>query len=400
MPFFPETDEPPQTRTPTGRPLPNPVLPTGGEIIGASFRSLNPAVNLAARLSEEQYEYDPKHNPLDIIRGTKYDELYKDNFTTSANEKETRAIMQKIDEEESDAKIRQAGGFFGTVTDIAAGFVDPTLFMPVGTAAKAARGGYSLLKSGGALAGGFAAPVAIQEAVLMGTRETHTMGEAALAVGSGALLGGFLGGTVAAALTRGQSRALTRILDAERAKWSEHVEPGSTPIRPGDVSLDDLPGQVARLDRHIAEGTIPEWYRPEAAVAPEAGVVAREGAAVAPEAAVAARAKADAAISDEAIHGVVDPNRTLDEDALNALVRQVREDPRGAREALWDLEKTQQIEARKAQLSDLLEQQKAAPVKPVEVSGAETAARLTAERAAAGVFAGAEPMRRRGDANR
>src|SRR5262245_44596638 len=132
MPFY-QTETTPQTRGPSYVPPPNPFKPSGAEILGAAFRADNPTVNLFRSQMAETFPPDPNgHNPLDVIRGTTYEQQHLDKFIESRSEPETRALMRKIDEEEADRKLLEAAGFPGFVAGVAAGTIDPTIALPAG----------------------------------------------------------------------------------------------------------------------------------------------------------------------------------------------------------------------------------------------------------------------------
>src|ERR1700744_819033 len=141
MPFFDEGHDPlsPQPGTPYAPgplvgPAPDPFAtadPTA--VTGAAFRQNNPIVSVLNEITNysPDGQLDPNHNPLDIIKGTKYEANNLDTFLNSPNEATTRAIMARIDKEESDRQTLAASGVAGTVASVGAGLLDPTLYIPV-----------------------------------------------------------------------------------------------------------------------------------------------------------------------------------------------------------------------------------------------------------------------------
>lgn len=225
MPFLDPIPEFAPAVAPSGVPQPllAPTGPTLGETFGAAFRQDNPTVNVFRRMQDEQNPVEPNHNPMDIIRGTDYEFLHRDNFVGSRSEADTRAIMRRIDGENADREILSASGAAGFVAQAAAGIVDPTLLLPGGVVVRSVKGGYSVGRT--ALSVGIAAGVqtASQEAILQGLQETRTGAESAVAITSGALLGAVLGTGASALLTRLERQTLAKSLDADRAAIDAHA---------------------------------------------------------------------------------------------------------------------------------------------------------------------------------
>lgn len=222
MPFIP-ADPVPGARTLSGVAPPRPPDVDPYALAGAAFRQDNTIVGIARSLRQEVFPPDPSHNPLDIIRGTKYEADHLDNFVPSQSEKETRAIMARIDQEEADQKILNAAGGAGTVASLVAGVLDPTTLLPAGSYVRAARGGYSALRSAASIGLAGMVQAGIQETALQTTHETRTPAEALMGVSSAALLSGLIGAGGARFFSSAERRALAGFLDHTRAEIEAHA---------------------------------------------------------------------------------------------------------------------------------------------------------------------------------
>lgn len=222
MPFFEPSDET-LPRLPTAVQPANPLRPTSDDVLMAAFRQDNPVVNVFRSLSQERFPAEPDHNPMDLIRGTKFEQSHLDNFLGSRSADETRAIMRRIDEEDADRRTLDAAGIPGTVAQVAAGMIDPTIALPAGQIVRGARGGYSIIRSAALTGAAAGLQTGIQEGILQSTQETRTAAESATAIGSATLLGAFLGGGAAALFSREEAAALAKSLDATRAEMDAHA---------------------------------------------------------------------------------------------------------------------------------------------------------------------------------
>jgi hypothetical protein len=222
MPWIDDPIEP-QPILPTGTTAPNPISPSGLDVVAAAFRQENPMVSVARRLWDGFYEPEPGHNPLNHIAGTMFEERFSDRFVGSQSGAETFAIMQRIQEEERDRETLDAGGFGGTVAQIGAGILDPTLALPGGVLVRGARGSYSLVKSAASVSAAAALSTSVSETALQLTHETRTLGESMAAISSAAVLGGIIGAGAAGLLSRVEREILEAGLDRERVAIDEHV---------------------------------------------------------------------------------------------------------------------------------------------------------------------------------
>jgi hypothetical protein len=126
------------------------------------------------------------YSPFDEIKGTPYEE-YSSRFTFSESPGETAKIKSRIEQENADRRTLAAAGVLGTASQIVAGTLDPTIFIPGGTIYKGLKAG-ATLKSAGSLAVAGASATALQEGMLQMSQATRTPEESAINIGSAALL--------------------------------------------------------------------------------------------------------------------------------------------------------------------------------------------------------------------
>lgn len=176
---------------------PDNLSPSLSEIGSAAFGLNNDVVNAMDYLSRPTFARERDHNPLDIIKGSKYETNYLDNFVGSQSAAETRSIMSRLDREEQERGVMANSGVTGFLMSMGAGALSPTTLIPIG--GWIARGA-TLAKAGRiALAAGEAgiatgAAVALQEGVLHTAQETRTTEESAWNIAGSIVLGGVLGG--------------------------------------------------------------------------------------------------------------------------------------------------------------------------------------------------------------
>ncbi len=193
MPFIPQ-EEDAGVRAPN---LLQQPAPPEGSLLAAAFRQENTIVSAYNYVTERSgFTYDPSHNPLDLIKETKFEQYYLDRFVDSRSEAETRQRMARIEREEEDRKLLDSSGLSGTIAQIVAGTLDPTLFIPLGTIYKGVRTGRAALRSSLATGAATGAVVAGQEAILYGSQELRTAGESTANVAMGTIIGGLLGGAI------------------------------------------------------------------------------------------------------------------------------------------------------------------------------------------------------------
>lgn len=225
MPIFNEKELQPAGLAPI-RIAPEPAAkPKLAETVGAAFGQNNTvasslrafrdtfAMNEAARTSEMGFE------PLDHIAG------YEDSassFVDAINPAQIEIIKRRVDDERDARDVLSRAGAPGIVASVGAGILDPVNLIPIGgwavkggrtatTLGRIAEGGYVGLKS-----------AAMAEGVLMATQEERSYQEAALNIGSAAVLGGALGGALGLFSAHPNAAKLSERFGAE---WDEARAP-------------------------------------------------------------------------------------------------------------------------------------------------------------------------------
>jgi hypothetical protein len=189
-------------------------------------------------------EIDESFEPFSHIKDTKY-ERYIDKFANVFSEKEMYQLMSDIDREERDRQALAEAGMGGLLLSIAAGTIDPTIFLPGALPVKAGMVG---AKVGRGLAGaddivrGMSAPAvrgaagkvnpmagaanvaagatlgaSVQELGLHQTQELRTIEESVFGVATATILGGILG-TAVSGLSKAQLNALAKDLHRSTAQ--------------------------------------------------------------------------------------------------------------------------------------------------------------------------------------
>lgn len=191
--------------------------PTVLETLGAAFRESNV---VGSAIANETRGLNPREkedgfNPLDEIRGTKYEARALD-AAGIFNRPYFEAWKRQIDREEDDEKTLQSAGWLGTGASAVAAILDLPTLIPGGAVLRGAGGGISLARSAAsvALAGGVGA--AASEGALQATQQTRTTGESAIGIGSGIVFGGLLGGGAGALMSQIEKRAATKAIDGIR----------------------------------------------------------------------------------------------------------------------------------------------------------------------------------------
>ncbi|MDJ0894853.1 MAG: hypothetical protein QNJ92_06895 [Alphaproteobacteria bacterium] len=228
MPFIPESDR--QVPAPVGR---LPEEQTGGpgflDAIGPALRTETTIGSVVSNwdtaLGYDQ-PFDPDYDPFTEIEG--YEE-FADSFVNSFHPESTARIKRQIDKEREDRDLIASAGGAGIAASIAAGFLDPINFIPVGgTAVRAATAGRRLLDGAASTARAGLLSTTGAETVLQATQEARTIGESAVNIAAGTALSGILGTAAAAAgnLLRG-ARGLE--VDLPNAPVAERVRATETP---------------------------------------------------------------------------------------------------------------------------------------------------------------------------
>lgn len=244
MPSVPDEFVPFRTTAPTPaiRPEPAPgsleTIESAGALFNWPYRSVRDFIDRFGA------EYDPTHDPMSLIKGTKY-ASDPGRFARSYSETETRAIMREWDADEHAADIYQRSGSLGTVAALGAGLLDPTIFLPIAKVFTGAKAGVTALRLAGdtALTGALAS--SISEAGMASTTPHYTAGDFARGVGTATVLSGLLGGALGALLSRGEAKAIQDGLHAFREDWGNDIAQGF-PQSAGAATADTRQLEMAR----------------------------------------------------------------------------------------------------------------------------------------------------------
>lgn len=222
--------------------------------LGAAFRRDNV---IGSTLSNEtfglnRYEREDGFNPLTEIKGTKY-ETRASEAADIFNRRYFDAWKIQVDREDEDRKTVDAAGWLGTGASAVAAILDLPTLISGGTLVRGVGAGYSVARSAAsvAVAGGVGA--AVSEAGLQATQQTRTAQESAIAIGSGVVFGGLLGGGAGALMSRAEQKAAMAAIDANRARRDETL----TPVADGVETLYqrdlDTSAGAARADEDTLE---------------------------------------------------------------------------------------------------------------------------------------------------
>ena len=130
--LFPTEERELGFRFPMGAPPPDLQPKNDSTLVGAAFRQYNTVTSAYNYISSRFGLTDePGHNPLDVIRGTKYEQNYLMRFVDSFSLAETKLRMGQIDQEIRDKQRIHSVGLGGTVMSIVAGVLDPLIAFPI-----------------------------------------------------------------------------------------------------------------------------------------------------------------------------------------------------------------------------------------------------------------------------
>lgn len=225
MPLIP--DEPADTafRVPTQAVEVDPFrpAPSVGTVLDAAFRQENTIANVASMLNRPVYPARAGYNPIEAIRGTKYERDHLEDALNIRSPEEMQDWKARIDQEEADKRVLHDAGGWGVAAGILAGTIDPLIFLPVGGAVKSVQGGYSVARSAAVTGAAAALQTGVSELALQAAQETRTASESAIAIATSGILGGLLGGGAAALMSRGERTALEGALGIDRATISDDI---------------------------------------------------------------------------------------------------------------------------------------------------------------------------------
>jgi hypothetical protein len=191
--------------------------PSIGATTGAAFRqsnligSLLSSSSLYEKATGGYYDIDRSFNPLAPENIAGYEE-YADKFVSVYNKRAADAVKADIDQEIRDRNTIAQSGWAGIGMSLIAGVADPTILLPGGALVEAGRGGYSLARSAANAAIATAGAAAIQEAGFQLSQQLRTGEDALTNIGGSALLGGALGGSVAALMSKVEHVAASKAM--------------------------------------------------------------------------------------------------------------------------------------------------------------------------------------------
>ncbi len=169
--------------------------------MSAAFRLENTVVNVASLLNRPTYAPVEGFNPIEAVRGTKYERDRLDEVLTIRSPEEMAAWQARVDQEERDKRTLHDAGGWGVAAGILAGTLDPLIFLPVGGAVRSVAGGYSVARSAGLVGGLSALQAGVSEAALQAAQATRTATDSAVAIATSGVLGGLIGGGAASLLS-------------------------------------------------------------------------------------------------------------------------------------------------------------------------------------------------------
>lgn len=195
-PFAPDPVQRDQALYPVATPAPEQVkAPTIDKTFEAAFGLENDVLAAADLLSQPTHQPDSEYRLGQDLKDRGLWDA-RDEFIQSQSREETDFLVQKREQELAYKRTLMASGAPGIVAAMLAGVLSPTLLVPFASGQK----GMKLV--GTAIAYNAAAQGA-QEAVLQEARMTRTAEESAIAIGTGTIITGILGGAIAAAGNKG-----------------------------------------------------------------------------------------------------------------------------------------------------------------------------------------------------
>jgi hypothetical protein len=264
MPIVNKQPEP-ITELATGS-IPDPeadASPSTGTIFGAAFRQNNligSAVTDAWNMGGIANYRDPNYSAWDDIKGTPYEEHWQ-AFATSNNRRYTEALKGQVDTEQRDRRTLDAGGWTGTLANLSAGVLDPTILIPVGGEAIKGAQGYRMLRTFGRTAAAGGVATTVQETGLQATQFERPLSESATNVGFGIVLSGILGSGAAALLSKPERDVAKKGFDnlvkvyAEPANTSAGAAQASKSLGVEALTIDGAGvGKIAEATQFLNPG--------------------------------------------------------------------------------------------------------------------------------------------------
>lgn len=198
-------------------------------VLESAFRLENDVVNFFAH--DEQFIADPNYDVAQELNKPENERFlanYKSVFAGARSTDEFAYLKQKVLKEERDRAVLAQAGVPGILAAIGAGLLSPTSLLPLTTGAK----GLKAAASGIALG---VVGVGAQESVLYAQQETRTPTESFINIGTGAVIGGVLGGISGA----------MRHAEFDRLSRDVHMTSGNTwPSTPVAIGADAVESRL------------------------------------------------------------------------------------------------------------------------------------------------------------
>jgi len=193
-------------------------------------------------------EEDENYDVIEKIQDTKY-EPYLDDFLGVFNDNQFDNVTKKIDRELYHRDVIESSGGKGIISSIVAGVFDPINLVPIGGSA------YKTFKTGkvvkGIMEGGQVGALssAATESILQSQQVTRTIEESVINVGSGALLGGLIGG-VAGQLSKADFDNLANRLEKDMQRQESQIDIDDK----GNLSVGSAQVAQTTLDQETLAG--------------------------------------------------------------------------------------------------------------------------------------------------
>lgn len=176
-------------------------------------------------------------NPFELIRGSRYEAEYGDEFIGVPNEAAARALMARIDAQEERLRTLSDAGWAGTVAQIGVGAVDPLNYVPFVDVLSGAAKGMKIASVASRSAALGAVQAGTGEAFLQATQPGRGWEEGAGNIASATILSGLLGAGLGY-LTKDEIASLTRGMDQLRADATAHIAGAPMPQAAGAAAAD------------------------------------------------------------------------------------------------------------------------------------------------------------------
>jgi len=230
---------PPQAAEPVPA-APTPA-PSASETIDAALRQPGTFTGNflnahAAAQSMPENKPTPGYNPLDTLKGTPHEGDQLSIYAGSQNEAYTKYLMAEQDQHAANQKVLDSAGWPGTIAGVAAGFIDPTMAIPI--LGEERLGATAATAAYGAAFGAYGA------ASKPGGSTWKEYGEN---IGTGAILGGVLG-KAGSHLSGPEMERATAEVEAARPRINTDGTMAPVEVQPPAVQAAMQPAGAAPVD--------------------------------------------------------------------------------------------------------------------------------------------------------